>query len=236
MKKQFVIFIASILPLVTTGQNTFKQEIAVGGSFGMGVSTVSFNNPKVYTKMMMGSHAGLTARWVSQKNLGLILEVNYSQQGWEGDFADVPAPEGEPYEYSRRVNFIDIPFMTHIYFGSERFRFFFNLGPKIGFAIGESLTENISGRESSLPSSDPNYQYVYTELAKKETIDKKFAWGLCGGPGLELRTKIGIFQLEGRYYYGLGDLFDNRASDKFNKSASQAIYGKLTYLIPLFKK
>ena len=66
-------------------------------------------------------------------------------------------------------------------------------------------------------------------------LEKKFDWGLCGGPGFELRTGIGSFLLEGRYYYALGDIFNSRKEDYFSKSSSQVISAKLTYMIPIFK-
>ena len=66
-------------------------------------------------------------------------------------------------------------------------------------------------------------------------IQKKFDWGLCGGPGLELRTGIGYFLLEGRYYYALGDIYGSRKSDYFNKSSSQVISARIIYLLPILK-
>lgn len=67
-------------------------------------------------------------------------------------------------------------------------------------------------------------------------VEKKFDWGLCGGPGLEIRTGAGSFLLEGRYYYALGDIYGNQKKDPFPKSASQVISVKLTYLFPLWGK
>jgi hypothetical protein len=66
-------------------------------------------------------------------------------------------------------------------------------------------------------------------------VEKNFAWGICGGPGIELRTGIGSFQIEGRYYYGLGDIYGNRKSDHFPQSSSQLYFVKITYLVPIMK-
>ncbi|GHT37289.1 hypothetical protein FACS189435_1990 [Bacteroidia bacterium] len=188
----------------------------------MGVSSISFV-PKIQQKQLLGSHIGATIRWITEKNLGLLAEVNFSQQGWDEAF------DNPQHAYTRRLNFIDIPFLTHIYFGGKRVRVFANLGPKIGFLFSESTSENVIAsppQDNSLP-----YQTEQWELPAKNA----FAWGLCGGPGIELRTGIGIFQLEGRYYYALGDLFGNRKADYFPKSSSQVILGKVTYLIPILK-
>lgn len=229
MRNPFIILAVFLLPFCVQAQNTSNKEFAIGASFGMGGAKVTFN-PKVQTSMLLSSQFGITGRWVTEKNLGLILEVNYSQQGWAENFEPsdptLPTPD---FEYSRRINYIDVPFLTHIYFGNNRFRFFFNLGPQIGFMLSESTTENVIGKEDQLHFPNTGNQYA---TVREKPVETKFAWGLCGGPGIELRTGAGIFQLEGRYYYGLGDLFKNNLGQDFTKSSSQIMFAKLTYLIP----
>jgi hypothetical protein len=221
MSKHF--FLLSIVMLVVTiaanGQKTFRKELSVGGSFGMGVSTVSFV-PKIQTNYLSGIHFGFTGRWITENHLGLILEANYTQQGWDEKFED------NTLQYTRAIQVIEVPFLTHIYFGGKHVRFFVNLGPKIGFVVNEKTTTNLPGDfEESL---DSRYRELHTK-----PVEKKFAWGIGGGPGIEIRTGAGNFLLEGRYYYGLGDFFNNRRGDPFPQSSSQVIFGKLTWLIPL---
>lgn len=218
MKKIAIIFIL-FLAVTTLGraQVKFEQELAVGGSFGVNFSSISFT-PKVNSKMLMGYNGGLTLRWNTEKNLGLQAELNFSQQGWDEEF-DNPS-----YKYSRTINYIEIPFFTHIYFGSKNFKAYLNLGPRIGYAFSEKTDENLNG-------ASPNRENAQHDMP----IDKKFDWGLCGGPGIELRTKIGYFLLEGRYSYSLGDIYKSRKEDVFAKSSAQVFSAKLTYLIPLFK-
>ena len=167
----------------------------------------------------MGYTGGLMGRFDSEKNVGLQVELNLNQQGWDETFED------PKYQYSRTLTYIDIPFLTHIYMGSKRVKFFLNLGPKIGYLIGEkSEQQNIDDQTGTI-----------TEQHGMK-VQNKFDWGLCGGPGLELRTGIGYFLLEGRYYYALGDFFKSRRVDFFGKSASQVISVKVSYLIPLGRK
>ena len=221
-----ILIITSLCLAVVTGsraqQSKFPQEISVGASFGMNFSSVSFN-PKVFTKMKQGYNGGLVLRWNTEKNLGLQTELNFSQQGWEEQFDPI---EGAPvYNYSRTINYVEVPFFTHIYFGSDKFKFYINMGPKVGYAITESTSQNLDGAS---PNAGANQQHDMP-------IEKKFDWGLCGGPGIELRTGIGYFLLEGRYYYALGDIFNSRKSDYFNKSSSQVISARIIYLLPLRK-
>lgn len=217
------VLITAIICATTLGsavaQKKFQQELSVGASFGTTFSTVSFSPTKVQQKMKLGYTGGVTLRWVTEKNLGLQAELNFAQQGWNEMFEDQPE-----YKYSRTINYLELPILTHIYFGNKNFRFFINLGPKIGYAFGEKTDENLNG-------ASPNTENTQHDMA----IEKKFDWGLCGGPGIEIRTGIGSFLLEGRYYYALGDIFNSRQEDYFSKSASQVFSAKISYLMPLFK-
>lgn len=217
------VLITAIICATTLGsavaQKKFQQELSVGASFGTTFSTVSFSPTKVQQKMKLGYTGGVTLRWVTEKNLGLQAELNFAQQGWNEMFEDQPE-----YKYSRTINYLELPILTHIYFGNKNFRFFINLGPKIGYTLGEKTDENLNG-------ASPNTENTQHDMA----IEKKFDWGLCGGPGIEIRTGIGSFLLEGRYYYALGDIFNSRQEDYFSKSASQVFSAKISYLMPLFK-
>lgn len=228
MKKSGYIWICLLLLLVGTvrAQESFRRELAIGVGGGTSFSQVSFIH-KVQQKMKMGLHGGATIRWITEKNLGLMAEVNYAQQGWEEDLPliDPEVANSGRYFYKRTINTVEIPFMTHIYFGGKRVRFFLNVGPKVGYVISESTSQNVNGATIP-PTEDINY---ITEQHNMP-VEHKFDWGICGGPGIELRTGAGSFLLEGRYYYALGDLYGNLKSDYFAKSSQQVITVKLSYL------
>lgn len=201
-------------------QKKFMQELTVGGSFGTTLSKVTFV-PKVQESLLLGYTGGATVRFDSEKNVGLQAEINFIQQGWKDEY------ETEPdYEYSRTLNYIEMPFFTHIYFGSRRVKVFLNLGPKIGYYFGQKVKSNLGDHQPEGMRPEAH------ELAVANKLD----WGLCGGPGLEFRTGIGYFLLEGRYYYALGDIFKSRKEDFFSKSSNQVISVKLTYLIPVLRR
>ncbi len=200
-------------------KESFNQQLYVGASFGTTFSKIDFV-PKVPTKLKMGYTGGVTLRWITENHLGLQAEINLAQQGWDEKFEEQPE-----YKYARTLNYIEVPILTHIYFGNDRFRFFVNLGPKVGYLIGESTDDNLNGAEANRVNAQHDM-----------SVEKKFDWGLCGGPGIEFHTGIGTFILEGRYYYALGDVFKSRKEDFFSKSTSQVITAKVSYLIPLRKK
>lgn len=220
MKYKFIIFSLFIIGNVWSvyAQNAFQKERAIGISGGVTFSKVNFM-PKVQQELYMGIQGGATVRWRTEKNLGLQVELNFKQQGWEEKF------EGEEYAdlyYRRRMNYMEVPFLSHIYFGGEKVQFFINLGPQIGIMLNDNIEENINEKKTS--------QKINEQHTKK--VDSKLEWGLCGGPGIELRTGIGSFLLEGRFYYSFADFYKTKNDDDFSKASTQVILAKLTYLIP----
>ena len=61
-------------------------------------------------------------------------------------------------------------------------------------------------------------------------IKNKFDYGITAGLGVEFSSAIGHIMLEGRYYYGLSDMYGNSKRDVFARSANGTIMAKMTYL------
>lgn len=217
-RKYGILLACLLLFMGIQAQNTFKREFAIGVGGGLNFSQVGFT-PKVKQGFLPGMHGGLTVRWITNKNLGLTAEINFAQQGWQEDFSE--STDGAHFNYSRTINYIELPFMTHIYAGNGRTRFVFNVGPKLGYALSESTETNLDG---ATPGDHRNEQH-------NMPLENKLDWGICGGPGVELRTGIGTFVLEGRIYYALGNLYGNSKSDFFPKSNSLTLSAKISYLI-----
>lgn len=232
MKKYlFILFIFAITYQGVTAQEAFRQELAIGASFGMNFSSVSFA-PKVQSKLMQSFNAGLMLRWKTQMHLGLQAEINYSIQGWEEDFKEHNSPK---LAYKREMAYVELPIMTHLFVGNKSFKAYLNVGPKISYLQDEEINSHI----------DPNELNAYINSTGKIPpsaqhdlkVQNKFDWGLCGGPGIEVTTKFGIFLLEGRYSYSFSDIFSTKRGegDYFSKAANQVISVKIAYLFPLIK-
>ena len=94
--------------------------------------------------------------------------------------------------------------------------------PPVGvYAVTATLPDGTPDRPNNLTA-----QYGMS-------IERKFDYGITGGAGIELNTRIGHFMLEGRYYYGLSDIFDNSKTDVFARSNNGTIVVKLTYLVDI---
>lgn len=203
-----------------------RHILEVGVAGGMNLSKLDVQ-PKIRQKLLDGVNGGVNIRYTSEKYFSMIcaaqLEVNFSQRGWEEEF-----DKELPYTYTRTLNYIEVPFMAHLSWGQEPrgLQFFINLGPQVGFFLGED--EQMGG--GLAPANRPeSIRPIYGKA-----VEKNFEYGITGGAGLELKTKAGNFFVEGRYYYGLSDIYGNSKLDDFGRSANQTITVRLGYQIRLF--
>jgi hypothetical protein len=205
--------------------NTLPYEFSYGLSAGTTFSRVSFN-PRVVQGYSAGTTLGITGRMTMGKNVGLQLEINYAQQGWNEDFSETERPD---YKYNRKLDYIQVPFFTHVRFGGKKIKIFINAGPQLGYFLNESTSksDNLNG-DPPLPGR-VNYQHI-------KPVEKKFEWGIGGGPGIEVRTGIGHFLIEGRYFYSFSDIYSTQRRDDFAKASTQTMIAKITYLLQVTNK
>ncbi len=210
-------------------KNKFKPEWNVGVGFGPTLSSVdlrNFRGATVRSNSYMQYHGGFAIRYITEKNLGVIAELNYVQNGWDQEFKENP----NNFAHHHKLNYLEVPFLAHIYWGNK-FRYVVNFGPKISYLLSESekMSDTLKDYLSSgeMPESFITHQYF-------RDAEKKFDYGLIFGTGVEFRSGIGNFMLEGRYYYGLGDIYKNKKTDYFQRSSNNIISVKLTYYIEMF--
>ncbi len=223
----------------------YRTDLAIGGSAGYMLSNVAFV-PEVPQGMLGGLTAGLTVRYTCEKYFKSICsiqaEVNISQTGWKEKILDVnnqpvyyvsDTGKSNPLYYQRKMTYLQIPFLARMGWGRERkgLQGFVVLGPQVGMYLGESVKTNIvwgqktqTARTSSIVAQD------------SMAVQRKFDYGIAAGAGIELSLpKVGHFILEGRYYYGLGDFFNNSKSDYFSRSNFGQIVIKATYLFDIIR-
>jgi len=242
-------FCAPSLLLAQVGE--YRNDFAIGGSAGVVLSSVSFV-PEVPQDQLVGKTAGLTLRYVGEKYFNsicaVVAEVNYAQIGWKeriwdyNDEAVINPTTNEAEHYARKINYLQVPLLARMGWGRERrgFQFFFQVGPQLGVWLSESTdanfdldNPNVNQRISHVSGPDitvDNYTYHYSNMYHKP-VENKFDYGIAGGGGLEFsHPKVGHFLLEGRYYFGLGNIYGNSKRDYFSKSNIQNIVVKLSYL------
>ena len=230
-----------MMPMCVKAQiGEHRNTFSVGVSGGYNLSTVSFT-PKVSQKMKGGITGGLSMRYTVEKYFSTIasvaVEVNYGQMGWNEDIRDVNdqpvinGTTGQPEEYSRTINYVQVPFMAHLAWGREDkgVNFFVNAGPQFGCYLSESTKTNFDWNSKNMADR------VNTIVAQGTmAVENKFDYGITAGIGVEYTLpKVGRFLLEARYYYGLGSIYGDTKRDFFGSSNFNTITVKLGYLFDL---
>ena len=230
MKRLYtILLLLSLFTLTANAQvGDARNTLSLGVSGGMGTSRVSFI-PTIKQTLSLGPTFGVSLRHVSEKYFFLIcgtqIECNFASRGWTEQIED-----GSGNEYTRVANYIEVPFLAHIGFGREYYGFqgHINLGPQIGYLINEK--EIYGGQQPWDVSKRPNQ---VTEQYGK-AIENKLDYGITASAGLEMRTGSGNFGIEGRYYFGLGNIYGITKKDYFGRCANSTISVRATYSFNLF--
>lgn len=232
MRRLSLILISCIVSIKMMGQvGELRDNVSIGFNAGYNLSSVDFS-PTIKQGLQPGYTGGATLRYTTEKYFALIcaaqLEVNFAQRGWNETIDD-----GSGNTYRRTTNYIEIPFFAHLGWGKEErgFQFFINAGPQIGLYLSDDEFYGFTQEKPWDPSNRPNNM---TAQYGKE-IENTLEYGIAGGAGIELKTGIGNFIVEGRYFFGLSDMFGNSKADPFGRSANTTITAKVTYLIDILK-
>lgn len=225
MRRLLVIF-ALLTSLVSSAQRQYSPNFAVGAKGGVTLSMLSIS-PSIDQKLTTGFTGGLVARYMEENHFGLIGEVNITQRGWKEDFTETPE-----FSYSRTLTYIQIPLLTHIYFGSPKARFFVNLGPEVGILLGDKISANFDYRNPSEVTGFPLHNRQTLQMGMD--IHNRFDYGIAAGLGGEfIANRRHSFMVEGRFYYGLGNIFPSAKKDHFSASRSMSIEITAAYLFRL---
>ena len=241
----FIIFYLLFSASANAQVGEYRTDFAVGVNGGYVMDKVSFQ-PDVPQNMMGGLTGGLTLRYTCEKYFksicAIVAEVNYAQMGWKENIEDIDnqpvyyvddTEKLNPLYYERRINYVQVPVMARMGWGRERkgFQGFFQIGPQIGIYMSESTSTNVvEGYGTQTPRSS------VVVAQEKMPVEKTFDYGIAGGAGIEFSNpKMGHILLEGRYYFGLGNIFGNTKQDYFGKSNHGAIVIKMTYLFDIIR-
>jgi len=231
--------------LLSAQVGEYRTDLAVGVNAGYMMSSIGFV-PEVPQKQLGGLTGGLTIRYTCEKYFksicAIVAEVNVAQTGWKEDIMDIDnqpvyyvsdTEKANRLAYERKMTYVQVPLLARLGWGRERkgLQAFIQLGPQIGFFLNESTTSNLQ------PGLGTQTQRS-SQIVAQDTmaVEKKFDYGIAVGGGVEFSLpKMGHFIVEGRYYYGLGDIYKNTKSDYFGRSNFGQIVIKATYLFDIIK-
>lgn len=219
-----LLILLAIPAIPLSAQRHYIPHVHVGVHGGVSMSRQSFY-PSIKESMLNGLQFGFSFRYAEERHVGLLAELNIEQRGWKENF------EEAPFSFQRRLTYIELPVLTHIFFGSRTVKGFFNLGPEVGYMIGDKATADFPYMElPNVPDFPSNRRYEQMQM----DISSRFDYGITAGAGVEfiIRRRHSI-TLEGRYYYGLGNIFPSARKDIFSASRGSSIQITLGYLFRL---
>lgn len=220
-KRHIFLFILALIAVGSMAQPRLRRpEISFGIHGGVSASYVFFtpsvaNMTPVYNACTLGGNGGLVFRYAGHKYCSLQVELNYVHRGW--------AERSGDQWYGRHLHYVELPLMMHLNFGSETWRWFFNLGPQIGYCVKDE------GNAGVLVNglSQPEY----------ELIDHPFDWGLIAGTGIYCHTRnAGTYQLEFRFDFSFGGIYGTSLIDHFSMASPMDLSINLAWLWNFKKK
>ena len=135
-------------------------------------------------------------QYLTEKNFGLQVEFNYVQRGWEERPRDALTGERAATRFYRvNLDYAEVPVLAHGYFGKRNLRLFLNAGVYLAYLLNDD-TERANVLDEDIT------------LFYEEQIQNTTDFGVRGGGGVEVVTKVGMFQAEGSYSFGLNSIMD----------------------------
>ncbi len=195
-----------ITAVVSAQPRLSKPEFYLGIHGGVSAGTVIFrpavaNMTPIMNACVLGGNGGLVFRYAGHKYCHFQMELNYQHKGW----ATYSESAGHNYH---NLHYLELPILMNLNFGSDVCRWFFNLGPQIGYCLWD----------------------------ENKSIDHPFDWGMAAGTGLYVNTrKAGIYELEIRFDYSFGGVYGTSITDTYNMASPMDLSVNLAWLMPVRK-
>jgi hypothetical protein len=178
---------------------------------GINYSSVIFS-PGVSQGLTLGYTGGLVYKYQNQRMVGIQMELNYTQKGWTENLDTVDN------SYSRKMDYIELPLITHIVFGKKNLKYYVNIGTTFAYLISEKEEFTINNE---------SYRQEYYE----KEIEQKFDYSGLGEIGVLFHTKIGEFQTGVRMQWTLINLFKITSETEYYQSQTMVYSFSINYFL-----
>ncbi len=219
MKRSFLLLVAMLM-LGTAVQAQFS----IIPKAGISLANVNFDEDEDGQKSNLGFVAGLgfNIPITSDNFFSLQPELLYVQKGYRFN---------ESGENVKSIfNYVDLPILLKINFGTETVKAYVNAGPSFGYWLGGKLKSGDD--EAKIKFGDSNNQ-TNDEITLDKNDWNRLDIGLQFGGGVGLGVGPGSVLLDARYGFGLTDFLNvDNATDSANKSKHNVFQFTLGYAIP----
>lgn len=204
-KRAIHIILLVLCAVVAQAQPRLRQpEYWLGFQGGVSAGTVMFvpkeaNMTPITNACVLGGNGGLVFRYIGHKYCAFQMELNYEHRGWAQGNASIGRTV-------HSLHYIELPILMHLNFGSTTCRWYFDLGPQIGYCI-------------------------YDE---SNSIDKPFDWGLAAGTGVEIQSRrAGMYLIGARFDFSLGGVYGTSVTDSHSMANPMDLSINVGWLMPV---
>jgi hypothetical protein len=243
MKKTF-LFLATLFAFGAAG---FAQ-VSVIPKAGFTLSTISlpnnsgvaFEEGDVMSLSGFVAGIGFNVPIAGDGFFSVQPELLYIQKGYKVEAA---VDQGSLVQ-TDSYNYLEVPVLARINFGSERVKLYVNAGPSFGYALNGRFTQNVTVGPLSLSTEGKNIfkEEPDNSIGDDEYLSPKYFnrvdTGVQFGGGLGLKVGPGAVLLDARYGMGLTNFFkgnrDNGTSNDDQANVQNRVFAfTLGYAIPL---
>jgi hypothetical protein len=226
MKKYFLLF-----ALLSFG-TLVKAQVSIIPKAGVSFATVALDKDNFFNddkKALVGFTGGLGLNFALTEDefLSLQPELNYVQKGFAAESNGTT-----DYNLKYKLNYVELPVLLKIGFGTDVVRGYVNLGPSISYLLSGNVKGEGDFAEVVSGDIDEKIEFTDSETADPTKLHAQrleFGANFGGGIGVALGGRSLLF-LDARYVAGLTDF------NKDSKSKNQPIYLTAGFKIPLSQR
>lgn len=197
-------------------QKRIPRHVDFGLLGGANFSAYDFSPAAVSQDKALGYTAGVGIRYIEEEIFGLQAEMHLTRRGIKDRYDKYPE-----CSFQRNLTYVEVPVMAHVYFEcGKKNEISFDIGPKIGFFINDDVQSHLPDDFDQRIGAFTRHGYAHHTL----DVTQKFDYGIQAGLGYEFKcAQATSIQLQGRYYFGLGNIFPDEKSDVFQNSRNSSI-------------
>lgn len=205
MKKAFLFFVASTLLSCSV-----QAQISFIPKGGIVITDIAADDRAEGQKAKMGLVVGAGFNLpVIEDFLSVQPEFLYIQKGTAYE-ADLPVVGNVKSRIT--VNYLEVPLLAKISFGSDAVKAYVNAGPSLGFGLGGKL-------ETEIGNEDDEAELTFGN-GDDDDFNNRFDLGAQFGGGIGFQAGPGDLLLDVRYGLGLSNL--NKTEDGMTKEEAKS--------------
>jgi hypothetical protein len=223
----------SLLTLLTMGY-VAQAQVSIIPKMGLTISDVAYKEKQEGQKSVSGLlfGAGFNFPLVGEV-FSIQPELLYIQKGVAGVYSD--ADQGVTMDMKIHTNYLEVPLLAKVAFGSQSVKAYLNVGPSFGYGLGGNVNYKANIMGFPIEGTGKIKFGETPEDASEEDmyIENRIDLGLQFGGGLAFKAGPGSILLDARYGYGMSNLSNDDSNSGDNKSQNRVIAISLGYAIPL---